>query len=114
MIIIREPLTLVDLQTMAKSRFGNLVKAVVDLKRTIMALDAELHADEEAALIADGSNQADLWGINLYPDAESDNFIEFDSMINLRPSVGNVSRGVENADIRKQIVHIVDQLILRS
>ncbi len=76
-----------------------------------MALDASLHADEESLLLANGSIQSDLWGINLYPAQEGDNFIEFDSMINLRPSQGNTSRGVDNAIIQARIRTIVDKLI---
>jgi hypothetical protein len=54
-----------------------------------------MHADEEAALLAEGSTQADLWGINLYPELPEEDWLEFDSMINLRPSWGNRSRGVD-------------------
>jgi hypothetical protein len=66
-------------------------------------LDAELHADQEAHLLEEESNQRDLWGINLYPDAPESEWLEFDSMINLRPSFGNRSRGVDDADTRKAI-----------
>lgn len=78
-----------------------------------MAVDAELHADEEALLVQSGSRQKDLWGINFYPDLEGEDFIEFDSMINLRPSVGNRSRGVDDPDIRVKIVRIAASLVTR-
>ncbi len=66
--------------------FGDLVKAVVDVERNIMALGGELHADEEALLLDDGSLQPHLWGINLYPSEYGDaGWLEFDSMINVRP-----------------------------
>ena len=109
---ITSPISLARLQTLAKARFGNLVKAVVDVEKALMAIDADLHADEEAALLTAGSKQNDLWGINLYPEFfGSDDFVEFDSMINLRPSVNNLSRGVENPDIQKKIIAIVATLI---
>ncbi len=111
MKIIDTPIPLVSLQQMAKSRFGNLVKAVVDVKKRIMALDEELHADEEALLLSKGSKQEDLWGINLYPDLRGEAMIEFDSMINVRPSQDNRSRGVDSPDIRARIASIVNQLI---
>ena len=98
---------------MAAEAFGDLVKAVVDVKLHRMAIDAELHADEEAFLIQNGSGQADLWCINLYPELEGDDFIEFDSMINLRPSLGNRSRGVENPEMRERIHRIVSGLVMR-
>ena len=92
--------------------FGNLVKAVVDIEKKIMALGGELHADEEAALLEDGSKQRHLWGINLYPELQGDEFIEFDSVINLRPAQGNRTRGVDDAQIRQKIKEIVNSLIL--
>jgi hypothetical protein len=82
-----------ELSEMAEAMFGDLVKAVVDIEQHTMVVDAELHSDEEAFLIEQGSNQNDLWGINLYPALPEGDFVEFDSMINLRPSLGNRSRG---------------------
>jgi len=59
---IKDKILLEDLRLMAKRTFGNLVKAVVDIEKEIMALDAELHADEEAQLLEDSSKQENLWG----------------------------------------------------
>ena len=90
-----------------------MIKAVVDVQRELIALDAELHSDLEALLLENNSKQKDLWGINLYPEMEGDDFIEFDSMINMRPSQGNRSRGVEDEIIRRKIVEIVTKRIKR-
>ena len=89
-----------------------MVKAVVDARQGIMAIGGELHADEEVLLTETaGSAREDTWGINLYPKQEED-WIEFDSMVNLKPSFGNRSRGVENAEVREKILSIVRALIL--
>jgi len=109
--IVREPLPRPIIRRMAEESFGDLVKAEVDVRREIVAVDAELHPDEEAALLEDGSAQADLWGINIYPDKEGEAWIEFDSMINIRPAAGNRSRGVEDPDLHRRIVQIVGTLI---
>jgi hypothetical protein len=109
--IITEKLALAELKQLAEQRFGTFVKAVVDVDKKVMAVDAELHADQEALLIEHGSRQADLWGINLYPENAGAGFIEYDSMINLKPSQGNRSRGVESAAVREQIAGIVRALI---
>lgn len=98
---------------MADKGFGSLVKAVVDIEQGIMAVDAELHSDEEALLLENGSRQKDLWGINLYPAQDGEGFIEFDSMINLRPSQGNMSRRVDNPEAREKIVNVVNKIIKR-
>jgi len=113
MKIIAELLLLGELKQMAEATFGNLVKAVVDVDREIIAVDAELHSDLEALLLEDGSKQKNLWGINLYPEIQGDDFVEFDSMINMRPSQGNRSRGVENEEMRKKIIAIATKRIKR-
>ena len=41
-----------------------------------------------------------------------EDFIEFDSMINLRPSWENRSRGVDNEEIQRKIKINVDSLIV--
>lgn len=109
--IIKNPITKTELKKMAKERFGDFVKAVVDINQKIIALGGELHADEESLLLEQGSKQKDLWGINLYPDKSEDEWIVFDSIINLRPSQGNRSREVENEKIRMKIKNIVKKLI---
>ncbi|MDA8122913.1 MAG: DUF5674 family protein [Deltaproteobacteria bacterium] len=108
-----ERITLGELRNMAAAGFGDMVKAVVDVERRILAADAELHADEEAVLLEQGSRQADLWGINLYPEMQGEDFVEFDSMINLRPASGNRSRGVEDQALRERIIAIVNALVER-
>ena len=101
-----------ELKTIAAALFGTMVKAVVDIERRVIALDAELHADLESVLLAHGSAQAALWGINLYPDLQGEDFVEFDSLINVRPSHGNRSRGVENAETRTMIMAVVAERIV--
>ena len=113
MKIIEEVLLLSELKQMAVATFGNLVKAVVDVDKEIIAVDAELHSDLEALLLGNGSKQKNLWGINFYPEIQGDNFVEFDSMINMRPSQGNRSRGIESEEMRKKIIAIVVKRIKR-
>ena len=113
MKIITETLMPDELKQMAVATFGNLVKAVVDVDREIIAIDAELHSDLEALLLENSSKQKNLWGINLYPETQGDDFVEFDSMINMRPSQGNRSRGIENEEMRKKIIAIVVKRVKR-
>lgn len=111
--IIVETISFSELKQIAAAGFGNLVKAVVDIDREIIALDAELHSDLEALLLEDGSSQKNLWGINFYPEQQGEDFVEFDSMINMRPSQGNRSRGIESAEIRRKIAAIVEARIIQ-
>lgn len=111
MRIVKNPITIDELRKIAADSFGDMVKAVVDVKRELIALDAELHSDLEALLIENGSSQKNLWGINFYPDLKGDDFVEFDSMINMRPSQGNMSRGVNDTATRNKIIEVVNKWI---
>lgn len=109
--IVTEPMRAEELRRIASEQFGDFVKAVVDVRQGLVAIGGELHADEEALLLEEGARQADLWGINIYPDRPSGEWIEFDSMINVRPGQGNRSRSVEDAATRRQIREIVTGLV---
>jgi len=109
--IIRRPISRARLSSLAEAQFGDMVKAVVDVEQRVMAIGGELHADEEAALMEDGSAQEHLWGINLYPAEKGEAWIEFDSMINVRPSLGNRSRNVEDNARQELIRRIVAALV---
>jgi hypothetical protein len=109
----QDPISVEALRRMAAARFGDFVKAVIDVQRRIMIVDAELHADEEAELLAGGSRQQELWGINIYPDLAESEWLEFDSMINLRPSFGNRSRSVDDPTTRDGIAALVTVLVRR-
>lgn len=113
MEIITDTIDLARLREMAGRRFGEMAKAVVDVEQEIRAVDAEPHADEEEALLERGSLQAHLWGINRYPEVAGEDWIEFDPMINLRPSQGNRSRGVDDPRIRTRIVEVVSRRVNR-
>jgi hypothetical protein len=109
--ILRTPIDRKQLSSLAAEQFGDMIKATVDVTRELIALGGELHSDEEALLLDDGSSQADLWGINLYPAQTGDGWVEFDSMINLRPSQGNRSRSVESEALRDRIRAVVARWI---
>ncbi|MFH1990298.1 MAG: DUF5674 family protein [Patescibacteria group bacterium] len=110
--IVEDTISKEELKKIAENQFGDLVKAVVDVEKKIMAIGGELHADEETLLLQQGSKQENLWGINLRIDKTENEFVEFDSMINIRPSQNNRTRGVESLDIQRKIRDIVNKLIL--
>ena len=107
-MILESAISIEMLKNIASEYFEDMVKAVVDIDRQIIAINSELHSDLERILLEDGSRQESLWGINLYPEYfGTDNFIEFDSLINIRPWQDNRSRYVENDNTRSQIIKIV-------
>ena len=111
-ILIDKSITRERLKEIAQEGFGDMVKAVVDIEQETMAIGAGMHADEEVFLLDRGSKHENLWGINIYHGLEMPDMIEFDSMINIRPSLGNNSRNVEDEIIRNKIVKIVRRLVL--
>ena len=111
MQILTEKISREQLKELASNTFVDMIKCVADVNRGLLAVDAELHADLESMLLETGSEQENLWGFNLYPDETGDDFIEFDSLINIRAWQGNRSRDVENESVRKQIKELISKFV---
>ena len=110
--IVKDSISRQELLELAREGFGDLVKAAVDVEQGIMAVGGELHADEETFLMEKlASRRENTWGINIYPEKPPADWIEFDSMINLKPAMGNRSRGVENPELREKIRGVVGKLV---
>lgn len=114
MRILEKPITRQELINSSTNFIDeNTIKSAVDIKREIMAVDSPMHYDCEQLLLENGSNQADIWGINLYLDEENiDDMVEFDSMINIRPAQNNRTRSVENPEIQAKIKSVVSKWII--
>ena len=111
MRILQQPISRNELRDLAGNTFGDMIKCVADVREGVMALDAELHADLECLLLENGSSQENLWGFNLYPDETEEDFIEYDSLINIRSWQGNPSRDISDPEVRSAIESIVRQFI---
>ena len=111
MIILERPISRAQLKEYAANTFGDMIKCVADVDKGLLAMDADLHADLERLLLENGSQQTSLWGFNLYPDETGEDFIEYDSLINIRSWQGNPSRDVLDKDVREKIAGIVNQYI---
>ncbi len=112
MKILDEPIEKSRLLNAEELYEGPMVKGVVDVQKRLVAVDGNMYADLERMLLATGSNQTDLWGVNFYPEEDDMvEFLEFDSMINIRPRQGNRSRSVDDPEIQQQIIEIVKQWI---
>lgn len=110
--IVKDKISRAELRVLAHEQYGDIIKAVVDLEQGIMGVGGELHVDIQSLLIEKESSRGDTtWGINLYLDKSGDDFIEFDSMVNLKPLLGNRTRGVEDTAIQEQIRAIVAKLV---
>lgn len=110
--IVKDGITRDELCALAHEQYGDLIKAVIDVEKGIMGVGGELHVDIQSLLIEKEHSGGDTtWGINLYLDKTGDDFIEFDSMVNLKPLLGNRTRGVGDLEIQKKIREIVGTLV---
>jgi hypothetical protein len=100
-----------DIRKIASLTFIEMAKAVIDINQKVIAIGGELHADAEAVLLDNGSRQPDLWGINLYPDKPSDHLIEYTSLINIRPSIGNRTQEISDSRVKNSIKQIVFEML---
>ncbi len=97
--------------TEAEDSFDGMIKAVVDIDQEIMALGGEWHSDAERILLEAGSQQQNLWGINLLLERPKEQMIEFTSLINIRPQAGNRTMMIEIPSVKEKINQIVIKLI---
>lgn len=110
--IVKDGISRDELRALAHEQYGDIIKAVVDVGQSIMGVGGELHVDIQSLLVEQEHSRGDTtWGINLYLDKTGEDFIEFDSMVNLKPALGNRSRGVENPEIQQKIREIVGKLV---
>jgi len=110
-LIVTQPIARSELARLTRLYFGDMVKLVVDVRRRVVAVGGELHADAEKLLLEDGSQQADLWGANYYPGQGPDGCLEHTALINIRPSRGNPSMEITDPAIRAAIREITFALI---
>jgi hypothetical protein len=110
--IVKDKILLEEVKKMAQEQYGDMVKAVVDVEKEIMAIGGELHADANEILIEnEKSDQRNVWGINIYPEETENNRIVFDSLINIKPLSNNRTLNVENEEIKNKIKEVVNKLI---
>jgi len=102
-VIAVNPLDRAELARLVRDGFGDMVKFVVDVRRRVVAVGGQLHADGESLLLADGSAQDDLWGANYYPGRGPENCIEYSALINIRPATGNRGMTIEDATVRGRV-----------
>ena len=84
------------------------IKVVVDLERKILSAYCDLHVDCAEELVAEGSEWKNLWGANVFPNKK---YIQYSSMINIRPNAGNRSMDIEDQVIKERARAIIEKLV---
>jgi len=105
--LLTQSATPVQIQEMLQ-QYESMIKIVVDIRRRILSGGGEMHADCETVLLDDGSEQDDLWGANWYPNQQR---IEFESLINIRPRLGNRSILIQDDNLRKQVESVTREIL---
>lgn len=113
-VILRSRVEPAELRRLLAADFGDRVKFVVDLERSVMAAGGGLHADAEHVLLDDGSRRQDLWGANYHPGRGPQGCVEFTSQINVRPSQGNPGLEVRDPAVRERMRAITFALLGRG
>ena len=88
-------------------QYETMIKIVVDIRRRILAGGGEMHSDCEAVLLENSSEQDDLWGANWYPAEQR---IEFESLINIRPRLGNRNIVIQDEDLRQKVESVTREI----
>ena len=110
-LLFRQRVGPAELRRLVEEGFGDMVKYVVDVERSVIAVGGDMHADAEQSLLEAGSRQQDLWGANYYPGLGREECIEYTSLINIRPNQGNKSMVVQDEGVRERIRQITFSLI---
>lgn len=113
-VVVDRRIDPMELRRVVALYFGDMVKVVIDVRRRVVAVGGELHADAEQVLLAQGSTQPDLWGANYFPGRGPDGCIEYTALINIRPSQGNRSMEIQDTDTRRAVREITHDLIGRG
>jgi hypothetical protein len=98
--IVEDPISLEELRELAREFYVTMIKGVVDIEKEIVAFGGEYHMDANRILLEHGSNQSDIWGFNVELDRPRDSWIEYVSLINIRPLDGNRDMEVQDKTIR--------------
>lgn len=109
--IVRKSISRKQLDDIAGEYYEELIKGVVDIKRKVVALGGEMHADSEETLLQDGSIQTDLWGFSILLDKSKEECLSYEAFINIRPRNNNKGLEVEDPEIRGQMEKIIFERI---
>jgi len=105
--LLKEKTTSSQVQEMLQE-YEDMIKIVVDIRRRFLSGGGEMHTDCESVLLDEGSEQDDLWGANWYP---SEQRIEFESLINIRPRLGNRNIVIQDENLRKQVESVTREIL---
>ena len=101
-----------EVKKLADLWYGTMIKGAVDIEIGRVALGGDYHIEDSELLTSTGSKFEDIWGFNIRFEENPDGVLEFDSMVNIKPNLGNRSRNISNDEIIKKATEIIYKFII--
>ena len=109
--ILQEKIGIGEVKKLADFWYGTMIKGAVDIERGQVALGGDYHIEDSELLTSQGSKFTDIWGFNIRFEEKPEGVLEFDSMVNIKPNLGNRSRNIGNEEILKKATEIISKFI---
>lgn len=110
--IVKDKISIDELKEIGKEFYIFMIKGAVDIEKEIIAFGGEYHIDANEVLINEGSKQSDIWGFNIIFEKSRDSWIEYISLINIRPQAGNFDMEVQDISVRERMKKSINSKIL--
>ena len=105
--ILEKPISMDKVRELAKEWYETMIKGTVDIDLNKVAIGGDYHMESCELLVQNGSNHTNIWGFNIRFEEDPNGILEFDSLVNIKPALGNKSRSVENVDIIEKATKII-------
>ena len=109
--ILDHKLNIDEVKELADYWYGTMIKGCVDIEQGRVALGGDYHIECSELLTSNNSKFQDVWGFNIRFEENPDGVLEFDSMVNIKPNLGNRSRSIDNDEVIKKARKIIYKFI---
>ncbi len=111
-IILTEKMSIEEVKKFAGNWYDSMIKGTVDIVKNKVALGGDYHIESCELLTQNGSTSENVWGFNIRFEEGVDGILEFDSMVNIKPSLGNKSRSILDEDVASVAEKIIRSWII--
>ena len=109
--LLKNTTSINDVRILAQEDYGTMIKGTVDIVEKKVALGGDYHMETCELLVENGSNHTNIWGFNIRFDEGQGELLEFDSLVNIKPAIGNKNRSIENPETIQEATKIIHSWI---
>lgn len=109
--LLEKPVSMNDVRVFAQEDYGTMIKGTVDIVENKVAIGGDYHMETCELLVEHGSSHQNIWGFNIRFEENQAGILEFDSLVNIKPALGNKSRSVENPEVIEKATEIIHSWI---